>query len=62
MFSVRPAWARGINQRRRETGQTTPLPIGGATNIKIDRARLAELVRAAPAMHSGSRCNPSWTR
>lgn len=48
MFSVSPAWARGIKQRRRETGQTTPLPMGGATIIKIDRARLAELVREQP--------------
>lgn len=48
MFSVSPAWARGIKQRRRETGQTTPRPMGAATIIKIDRARLTELVREQP--------------
>lgn len=47
-FMVSPAWARGIKQRRRETGETTPRPMGGATVIKIDRARLAELVREQP--------------
>jgi transposase len=48
MFCVSPAWARGIKQRRRETGQTTSRPMGGATVIKIDRARLAELVKEQP--------------
>ena len=47
-FSVSPAWARGIKQRRRETGETGPRPMGGATVIKIDRVKLAELVRAQP--------------
>lgn len=47
-FAVSPAWARGIKQRRRETGETGPRPMGGATVIKIDRARLAELVRDQP--------------
>lgn len=48
VFAVSPAWARAIKQRRRETGETTPRPMGGATVIKIDRARLAELVREQP--------------
>lgn len=47
-FAVSPAWARGIKQRRRETGETSPRPMGGATVIKIDRVRLAELVRQQP--------------
>lgn len=47
-FSVSPAWARGIKQRRRETGETSPRPMGGATVIKIDRVRLAELVKEQP--------------
>ena len=47
-FAVSPAWARGIKQRRRETGETSPRPMGGATVIKIDRARLAELVKEQP--------------
>jgi transposase len=47
-FAVSPAWARMIKQRRRETGETTPRPMGGATVIKINRARLAELVKEQP--------------
>ena len=48
VFVVSPAWARRVKQRRRESGETTPRPMGGATVIKIDRLRLAELVRARP--------------
>jgi len=47
-FGVSKAWARRIKQRRRETGETTPRKMGGATVMKIDRARLAELVAAQP--------------
>lgn len=47
-FQVSPAWARRVKQRRRETGETTPRPRGGATVVKIDRQRLAELVRQQP--------------
>jgi transposase len=48
MFQVCPSWARRVKQTRRETGRTTPLPMGGATVVKIDRARLAELVKERP--------------
>ena len=48
LFQVRPAWARRVKQRRRETGETTPRPMGGATLIKIDLQRLAMLVRQSP--------------
>ena len=48
MFQVSPAWARRLKQRRRESGETAPRPMGGATVIKIDMARLAELVRQQP--------------
>ena len=48
MFQVSPAWARRLKQRRRETGEVAPRPMGGATVIKIDMARLAELVREQP--------------
>jgi transposase len=48
MFQVSPAWARRLKQRRRETGEVAPRPMGGATVIKIDMARLAELVRQQP--------------
>jgi transposase len=47
-FQVSPAWARRVKQRRREFGETRPRPMGGATVIKIDLARLAELVRTTP--------------
>ena len=48
LFQVSPAWARRVKQRRRETGETTPRPMGGATVVKIDPVRLAELVRQQP--------------
>lgn len=47
-FLVSPAWARRLKQCRRETGRTRPLPTGGQRPVKIDRTRLAELVRAQP--------------
>ncbi len=48
LFQVSPSWARRVKQRRRESGETAPRPRGGATVIKIDLARLAELVRQCP--------------
>jgi transposase len=48
LFQVSPAWARRVKQRRRETGETTPRPMGGATIFKIDLARLEELVHQQP--------------
>lgn len=47
-FQVSPSWARRVNQRRREHGETTPRPMGGATVVKIDPDRLAELVNEQP--------------
>lgn len=47
-FDVSPAWARRVKQRLREHGETSPRPMGGKRFEKIDRARLAELVRACP--------------
>ena len=47
-FAVSKAWARRLKQRRRETGETAPRPMGGATVIKIDMARLAALVKEQP--------------
>lgn len=47
-FAVSKAWARRLKQRRRETGETTPRPMGGATFVKIDRVRLAALAAAHP--------------
>lgn len=48
MFTVSESWVRRIQQRRREDGQTTPRPMGGATVLKIDLQRLRELVTAQP--------------
>lgn len=48
LFEVSSSWARRVKQRRREWGETAPRPRGGATVIKIDLARLAELVRQHP--------------
>jgi transposase len=48
IFQVSSAWARRIKQRRRETGETRPRPMGGATVIKIDLQRLRQLVEEQP--------------
>lgn len=48
VFSVSPAWARRVKQRRREAGETMPRPRGGVTVVKIDMDRLRELVHAQP--------------
>lgn len=48
LFAVSSAWARRVKQRRRETGETKPRPMGGATVIKIDLAQLAKLVKQRP--------------
>ena len=48
LFQVSSSWARRVKQRRRESGETAPRPRGGATVVKIDLARLAELVRQRP--------------
>lgn len=47
-FQVSPAWARRVKQRRRESGETRPRPMGGVTVVKIDMQRLAELVQQQP--------------
>jgi transposase len=48
LFDVSSSWVRRIKQRRREHGETAPRPCGGATVIKIDLDRLAQLVRKHP--------------
>jgi transposase len=47
-FQVSRAWARRLKQRRRETGETAARRMGGPGVIKVDRARLTELVREDP--------------
>jgi transposase len=48
VFDISPAWARRVKQRRRENGETAPRPMGGVRVVKIDLARLAELVAQRP--------------
>lgn len=48
VFDVSPSWVRRVKQRRREHGETTPRPSGGATVIKIDMERLRQLVEQKP--------------
>jgi len=48
VFAVSPAWVRRVKQRRRETGEVSPRPLGGRRHWKIDRERLDKLVREHP--------------
>lgn len=48
LFRVSASWVRRVMQRRRETGQTTPRPRGGATVVKIDLDRLRQVVHEQP--------------
>lgn len=47
-FGVSPAWVRRLKQHRRERGDAAPRTGGGSRGRKIDRERLAELVRDQP--------------
>lgn len=46
-YGVSRTWVRALKQRRRETGEIAPR-IGGGRKPKIDRVRLAALVREQP--------------
>jgi transposase len=48
LFGVSPAWVRRLKQHRNERGDIVPRTGGGSRGRKIDRARLAELVRQQP--------------
>ena len=48
LFVVSRAWVRRVKQRRRDYGETTPRKMGGPGVPKIDRDRLAALVREQP--------------
>jgi transposase len=48
LFRVSSSWVRRVMQRRREHGQISPRPRGGATIIKIDLDRLRQLVEQQP--------------
>jgi len=49
-FEVSPAWVRRLKQHRRERGDVVPRDSGGSRGRprKVDRARLAELVKQQP--------------
>jgi transposase len=47
-FDVSRAWVRRLKQHRRERGDIIPRNGGGSRGRKIDRQRLAELVRQQP--------------
>jgi transposase len=47
-YRVSPAWVRRLKQHRRERGDIAPRNGGGSRGRKIDRDRLAELVRQQP--------------
>lgn len=47
-FAVSPAWARRVKQRLRESGRKSALPMGGVRVVKVDLARLRELVAQQP--------------
>jgi transposase len=48
LFRVSRSWVRRVMQRRREHGQRSPRPRGGATVVKIDLDRLRQLVDQQP--------------
>ena len=45
VFAVSPAWVRRVKQRRRESGELSPRPLGGRRRWKIDRERLATALK-----------------
>ena len=47
-FDVSRSWARRVNQRRNETGETTHRPMGGPGVTIVDREQLASFVRQHP--------------
>jgi transposase len=48
LFRVSASWVRRVIQRRREHGEQSPRPRGGATVIKIDLDQLRQLVNQQP--------------
>ena len=47
-FGVSPAWVRRLKQHKRERGDILPRTGGGSRGRKIDREKLAALVRQDP--------------
>jgi transposase len=48
LFRVSASWVRRVMQRRREHGEQSPRPRGGATIVKIDLDQLRRLVEEQP--------------
>jgi transposase len=48
LFNVCSAWARRVKQRRRESGQSRALPMGGIRVVKVDLEKLRRLVAEQP--------------
>lgn len=48
LFRVSASWVRRVMQRRREHGEQSPRPRGGATIVKIDLDQLRRLVQQQP--------------
>ena len=48
LFRVSPSWVRRVIQRRRDHGEQSPRPRGGATVVKIDLDQLRQLVQQQP--------------
>jgi transposase len=48
LFAVSRAWVRRVKQRRRESGQISPKPMGGLRVVKIDLEQLRSLVSQTP--------------
>jgi transposase len=48
LFRVSSSWVRRVMQRRREHGERSPRPRGGATVVKIDLDQLRRLVEEQP--------------
>lgn len=48
VFDVSPAWARRVKQRLRDSGEASPRKTGSPGVRKVDRERLAALVREQP--------------
>jgi len=48
LLDVCGSWVRRVKQRRRQTGKTSALPMGGVRVVKIDLEKLRALVAAQP--------------
>jgi len=48
VFQVSASWVRRVMQRKREHGEKSPQPRGGATVIKIDLDQLRQRVQQQP--------------